>query len=130
MFHPLRTIFYLSIPIFIVHGIEEYLTGFASIDPIFAFVFRPVISMATNQGLFIVFQGMVWLLLIVSALLLLDERWQQRLILIPGILYILEIHHLIEVVIRRSYYPGSFTAIAFPILAYYFWKEYMRSFHS
>ena len=127
MIRTLRSIFFLSIPIFIVHGIEEYVMGFTKIDPIFRFIFQPVLSMSTDQGTFLVFQIMLWLLLIVSALLLLGEKWQRRLFIIPGIFYIVEVHHLIETIMRQSYYPGSLTAIAFPVLAFFFWKEYLHA---
>ncbi|MBI5794612.1 hypothetical protein HZA87_06075 [Candidatus Uhrbacteria bacterium] len=119
----LHSIFFISIPIFIAHGIEEYLTGFAEIDSIFAFVFQAVLKMSVANGAFVVFQIMFWLLLVMSAFLLLGEHWQRRLLIIPGILYIFEIHHLIEAVLRWEYYPGLFTAFAFPLLAFFFWKE-------
>ena len=120
-------IFYLSIPVFIVHGIEEYLTGFTEVDSSFAFVFQPVLRMSITNGTFVVFQIMTWILLIVCALLLLGEHWQRRLLIISGILYIFEMHHLIEVIVKQSYYPGSLTATAFPVLAFFFWKEHFRT---
>lgn len=125
----LRRIFIFSIPIFMAHGIEEYLTGFYDSDPISVFVFKPFSGMAVSQATFGVFQIMVWILLVVSALLL-SKSWQWRLVLIPGIIYLFEIHHLIEAIVRWSYYPGSLTAIAFPILAFFFWKEFFQAFRS
>ena len=123
----LRNIFFISIPLFIAHGIEEYLTGFTEVDSTFAFVFQPVLKMSVANGTFVVFQIMVWILLIICALLLLDESWQKRLLIIPGILYIFEIHHLIEAILRWEYYPGLLTGLAFPILAIYFWKEVIQN---
>ena len=129
MFSNLRKIFFVSIPVFIAHGIEEYVTGFPQIDSTFAFVFRPVLNMSVENGTFIVFQIMVWLLLIICWLLLLGENWQKRLIVIPGVLYIFEFHHIIEAIIRWEYYPGLFTGLAFPIFAFLFWKEVIRNFY-
>ncbi|TSC59139.1 MAG: Uncharacterized protein Greene041662_646 [Candidatus Peregrinibacteria bacterium Greene0416_62] len=126
MFHRLRTIFAWSIPVFIAHGVEEYLTGFTKVDPIFAFVFQPVLRMPVANGTFVVFQVMAWILLIVCAVLLLGERWQKRLLIIPGLLYIFEMHHLIEALLRWNYYPGLLTAIVFPVFAVLFWREYFR----
>lgn len=126
MLTKLHWIFIASIPVFILHGIEEYLTGFFQIDPIFLWVFQPILGMPTEQASFIVFQIMVWVLLIVSALLLQGNRWHRRLLLIPGVLYILEAQHLIEAAWRQGYYPGSLTAIVFPILAFFFWREFVR----
>ena len=125
MFPKLRFLFFLSIPLFVIHGIEEYVTGFPDVDTFFMIIFRPVMSLPLPQATFVVFQVMLWLLLILSALVLLGERWQRRLLIIPGIVYILEAHHLIEAIIRWTYYPGSLTAIFFPILAFFFWREYL-----
>lgn len=127
MLTKLHWIFIASIPVFILHGTEEYMMGFFRIDPVFLWVFQPVLRMPADQASFLIFQIMLWLLLIVSALLLLGKRWQRCLLVIPGIIYILEMHHLIEAIMRQSYYPGSITAIAFPVLAFFFWKEYPHS---
>src|SRR3989344_2677749 len=35
--------------------------------------------------------------------------------------------HVIEVIVKQSYYPGSLTATAFPVLAFFFWKEHFRT---
>lgn len=126
MLHKLRTIFAWSIPVFIAHGIEEYLTGFTKVDRIFAFVFQPVLGMSIANGTFVVFQIMAWIFLIVCAVLLMGERWQKRLLIIPGLLYIFEVHHLIEALLRWNYYPGLLTAIIFPVFAILFWREYFR----
>lgn len=103
------------------------MTGFFRIDPSFLWVFRPILGMPVDQASFLTFQIMLWLLLIMSALLLLGKRWQRGLLAILGAVYVLEIHHLIEAIIRQSYYPGSLTAIAFPVLAFFFWREYLHS---
>ena len=123
----LRFLFGISIPLFIAHGIEEYMTGFVHEDASFAFVFRRILELPTAESAFLVFQIMVWLLLIVSALLISGAKWQRRLLAIPGVLYVLETHHLFETIIRQSYYPGSVTAIAFPVLGFFFWKEYAHA---
>ena len=123
----LRNIFLLSIPIFILHGMEEYITGFTQVDPIFLWVFRPLLDMSVNQATFLVFQIMLGVLLIVSALLILGEKWQRRMIIIPGLLYIFEFHHLYEAIIRKTYYPGLITALFFPFVAFFFWKAYFKN---
>lgn len=130
MFRKLRTIFFVSIPVFIAHGIEEYLTGFTEVDAIFTFLFQPVLKMSVEQGTFVVFQVMAAILLIVSGLLLLGEKWHKRLLILPGILYIFELHHLVEAIIRWEYYPGLITSLVFPILGFLFWKEWYRSLRS
>ncbi|HLD71400.1 MAG TPA: hypothetical protein VI873_02180 [Candidatus Peribacteraceae bacterium] len=117
----------MSIPVFIAHGIEEYLTGFTEIDPIFAFVFRPIIAMNPANAGFVVFQVMIGLLLFLYALFLFDQKWLHRLLIIPGILYVLEGHHIVQAIIKQSYYSGTVTALLFPVLAVFFWRKYVRT---
>ena len=124
----LRIIFVASIPVFIAHGLEEYFTGFYNVDGIFKFVFQPFESMTIPQATFLLFQIMIWLLLIVSALLITNSKWQLRLMIIPGLIYIFEFHHIWKALTSGSYYPGVITAISFPILAFLFWKQLLKEF--
>jgi len=124
----LKIIFALSIPIFIAHGLEEYFTGFFNADNIFRFVFSPFETMPVLQASFLLFQIMLWLLLIISLLLITSEKWQFRLMIIPGLIYIFELHHLWKALISWGYYPGLITALFFPIIAFLFWKELSRRY--
>jgi hypothetical protein len=123
----LKTIFALSIPIFIAHGLEEYLVGFYNVDNIFKFVFRPFEIMTVLQATFLLFQIMIWLLLIISFLLISNEKWKLRLMIIPGLVYIFELHHIWKALILWDYYPGVITAIIFPIIGFLFWKELFKN---
>lgn len=122
----LKSIFGLSIPLFILHGIEEYQTGFYKIDPLDQLIFKPFLEMDGHQVMFITFQVMFLLLLVVSLLLVLNERWRLRMMFILGIVYVIEVHHIWNAVAAWSYYPGLYTAIFFPVLAFFFWRELMR----
>lgn len=124
----LKTIFAISIPVFIAHGLEEYFTGFYNIDGISRFVFSPFGNMTIFQATFLLFQIMIWLLLIISLLLITSDKWRLRLMLIPGIIYIFELHHIWKAFESWSYYPGVITAIAFPFIAFFFWKELLKEF--
>ena len=119
----LTTIFGLSIPLFILHGIEEYRAGFYRSDDLSQFVFGPVGLMEGYQAAFIVFQIMFWLLLIVSFLSLLSEWWRLRLMAVLGLVYVLELRHLWKAFASGSYYPGLITAILLYIAGVFFWKE-------
>ncbi|HEY4518495.1 MAG TPA: HXXEE domain-containing protein [Candidatus Paceibacterota bacterium] len=123
----LKNIFFLSIPVFVAHGLEEYFTGFYSIDPYTDLVFGNLNVMPTPQAVFLIFQMMLWLLLIVSAFLITSEKWQMRLMLIPGLVYIFEIHHIWKAIEAGGYYPGLVTSLAFPIIAVVFWKELLKN---
>ena len=124
----LKTIFLISIPIFVAHGLEEYFNHFYNVDSYFKFVFKPFETMSVPQASFLIFQIMLWMLLFISFLLILNEKWRLRLMVIPGIVYLLELHHVWKALAIGGYYPGVITAIAFPIIAFVFWKELLKNY--
>lgn len=67
----LRNIFIISIPVFIAHGLEEYFTNFYNLDSFSRFAFAPFDNMTVPQATFLLFQIMIWVLLITCALLIL-----------------------------------------------------------
>src|SRR3989344_4072851 len=69
----LKTIFYISIPVFIAHGLEEIFNGFYNVDWFFKLTFRFLETMSIPQATFIVFQIMIWLAFIVFAFLIASE---------------------------------------------------------
>lgn len=124
----LKNIFALSIPLFIAHGIEEFATHFYDTDAWDQAIFGNLFgNLSTHGATFITFQIMLWLLLIISFLLLLGEKWQFRILAIAGVIYIYELHHIIKAVSVGGYYPGLVTALVFPVIAYFFWMEWFRS---
>ncbi len=126
----LKNVFALSVPVFIAHGIEEFLTGFYNLDAWDLAIFAPIANLSTHAAMFLTFQIMLWLLLIVAFLLLLGERWQLRMLAVLGLVYIFEFHHLVKALLVGGYYPGLITALAFPIIAYFFWQEWFRTLKS
>ncbi len=123
----LKTIFGLSIPLFVLHGIEEYRTGFYKVDELVQFISRPFLEMSGHQTMFITLQVMFWLLLIVSFLLVASERWRFRIMVVFGLVYVLELQHIWKAVTSWNYYPGLITAFLFPIVGYFFWKELIKN---
>lgn len=119
----LKIIFGLSIPLFILHGIEEFRTGFYEADALSEFIFRPLERMSEHEVMFITFQIMFWLLLVVAFLMTISERWRLRMMSVLGVVYIVELHHIWTAFALGSYYPGLITALLFPIVGYFFWKE-------
>ncbi|MBS3148564.1 HXXEE domain-containing protein [Candidatus Woesearchaeota archaeon] len=124
----LQQLFLISIPLFVVHGLEEYWTGFYNVDPIFKIVFNSFGTMNLFQALFLLFQIMLWALFIFSYLIL-RKKWLIGLMAILGVVFIFEIHHLIEAVILRAYYPGSISALLFPIIGFFYWKELIKNWN-
>jgi hypothetical protein len=123
----LKLIIGLSIPLFILHGIEEYVTHFYNVDTHLQGVFSPLSGLTIHGATFVVFEVMFWLLLIVSFLLLLGPKWQLRAVALIGVVYLYELHHIYKAIMSEAYYSGLYTSLAFPILAFFFWKEWLRS---
>src|SRR3989344_4289024 len=90
----LKTIFAASIPFFIAHGLEENFNGFHNISwrPNLIFVFLN--DSPAPKATFIIFQIMMWLALIIMAFLISSERWRLRLMFLPAIIFIVELHHI------------------------------------
>jgi len=124
----LKRLFLISIPIFITHGLEEYFTDFYNIDSFSKFVFGYFKSMSVYQATFLLFQIMIWLLLIISFLLISGNKWQLRLMVIPGLLYVFEFQHIIKALESSSYYSGLITSLLFPIIGFFYWKELINHF--
>lgn len=123
----LKLIFGLSIPVFIAHGVEEYMTHFNEINPPDQAIFGLLSSLPNHGATFVAFQLMFWLILIVSLLLLLGGRLQFYTFSIIGVVFLYEIHHIIKAVVGQSYYPGVYTSLAFPVFAALFWREWVRA---
>ena len=124
----LKVLFALSIPLFIVHGIEEILTGFYAVDAWDQFLFTPFAALSMHGVMFVTFQLMLWLLLIVSFALLSGEKWRFRMLAVIGVVYVFELHHIAKAILAGGYYPGLITSLFFPVLAYFFWKEWMQNY--
>lgn len=126
----IHNLFLIAVVLFIAHGLEEYFTGFYKVDSLFHFAFRFYDNMKVSQATFLVFQIMLWVLLILSYLLIYQRQWVLYLLAIPGLVCVAEFHHLVKAAVRMAYYPGSITALILIIFGYFYWKEWMRLFKS
>lgn len=124
----LKNLFLLAILFFIVHGLEEIFSGFANTDSHAAFIFGKLTTLPTMEALFILFQIMIWLLLVIGYLLLLGPKWQLRLLSIPAIIFIYELHHLYKALAVGGYYPGLATAIPLYVIGFFFWNELIKNY--
>lgn len=123
----LKNIFFVSIPILFFHGLEEYFTGFYNTDSHARFVFSYLNTLPTQQAVFLLFQVMLWIALVIFAFLISSEKWRLRLMILPGLIYIYEFHHIWKAFQVGGYYPGIITGSVFPILAFLFWRELAHS---
>lgn len=124
----LKTIFIISIPFFIAHGLEEIFNNFYNIDWSVKIIFGFLNEMSVPQATFIVFQIMIWLAFMVFAFLIASEKWRLRLMFLPGIIFIIELHHIWKALEAWNYYPGVITAISLTIIGFFFWRELIKQF--
>ncbi|MFY9462867.1 MAG: HXXEE domain-containing protein [Candidatus Sungiibacteriota bacterium] len=124
----LKNIFLLAVILWIAHGIEELVTNLYSVDSHVDTMFSFVKGFTPIYAAFVVFIIMFSITLIVSYMLILGPKWQLRLIIIPGLIMIYELEHFYKAFLMGGYYPGLITALGFPIIAFFFWRELLKSF--
>ncbi len=117
-------ILFWTILFFMLHVIEEYLTGFVYLDRIFLWASHPFIHLGTPLFLFTIFQIVLWGAMIGLYYHSQKKRKEYYLWLV-GAIIAFETHHIIESIITKSYYPGTLTAtiiivIGLPLL---FWRK-------
>jgi hypothetical protein len=122
----LKLLFAISIPIFMAHGLEELWTNFYSIDTHYHALFGAFDGMPVYKATLLLFNLMTWLWLITSLLLITDPKWQLRLAFLPMVLYVFELHHLLDIAKARGYTPGAITGLAFPILAVLYGRQWLK----
>jgi len=114
----------VSIPLFVAHGLEEYFTGFYLNDPIFKFALILFQGMGFNQGMFLLLQIMILLILVISFTILSKKYWIFLTLL--GLTFVVESHHIIHAVLIRGYYPGLVTSIPLVFLGFLLGKELIK----
>lgn len=114
----ITTLLKLSIPLFLVHAVEEYSTGILNLDPLFRWVTAqglPTVSLYIAEQF-----GLVVLLL-----LAIYYPWFWLRVFI-GLLFILEITHIIPALQQMSYYPGLVTGALLVVFGIFYWDRLMR----
>jgi hypothetical protein len=121
----LKFLFFLSLILIAAHGVEEFNTNFLYVDEtnrFFANLF------ATKEEVFYwAFHIMWWLMLIVVYLVIMGGKWALIPLTLFGIVYVFEIHHLYKAFQTGGYYPGMLTAIFYPIMGIFYWKELIKN---
>ena len=126
----LKNLFLLSIPLFIVHGIEEYLTKFYDVYPLLNFKWTENMFYSIPQATFLTVQIMWWLLLLIAYVLLRRDKGTLYLMILVGLIYIYELTHILSAIIIQGYTPGFITAILFPFITFFYWKELIKNWRN
>lgn len=117
----LLNLFLFSIVLVVVHGLEEYFTGFHNVDWSFLLIFG---RFSNNLAVtYILYQIALYALLFALYACIKKGIWVKPIVLTVSIIMVLELQHVYELVITGKYYPGAYTAILFPVLAFALWRE-------
>ncbi len=119
----LKTILKIAFLISIVHGLEEYITGFYKIDKSYLI---SIGRLSTSGNAFLFYQLVLWLLFLMLLILIYKNKKVFGLIILVGILLTLEVQHLYEAIVRLEYYSGLWTSLLFIPTVFLFWKELLK----
>lgn len=120
----LKHIFLLSLALIYAHGLEEIIGGFQYFD---SFMVAGARYFGTNPEFFYWMSHLIfWISLPTLFLIFRNKKLGLLLISIFGIIYFVELHHITKGFIARSYYPGMITALFYPIIGLFFWRQLIR----
>lgn len=123
----LKTIFALSIPLFIAHALEEYITKFYERDAWDEFFPARFVASPEQAGVVFLLVQVVLVCLLLGVLLFrMNERVRCWLFAGVGLLYVYELIHIVRAFLAGTYYPGLITAILFIPVALVFWREWFH----
>lgn len=121
----LKVLLMISIVIVYFHFFEEVISGFYKND----WIMKDISSLFQNINQAQYYAShIVWILMIgPAALLALGGKWILRILTFYGLVFIFELHHLVDAISTLNYYPGVITNIAFEIVGFLYWKELLRN---
>ena len=122
----LKLILLLTLVLIYLHGLEEFLSGFPFNDP--WMVFFGNLFETKTQVFYWAFHIMWWILVPVGIILLMGgKKLIYILLMLFGVIYVTELHHVIKSISAGHYYPGMITGLMYPILGFFYWKELIKN---
>lgn len=121
-----KKLFLVLVVLFMLHGVEEYLTGFYKVDLSLAQFFGFFEIIPWPQAVFLLFQAMWWLILVLILLFIFVKKWSYYAMIIIGLITLLEIHHIYKALAQMAYYPGLLTSLLIVVVGIFFLKELLR----
>lgn len=120
----LKKLFIISLLLIYAHGIEEVITGFQYNDSFMIF-FADYFN--TTPELFYWISHLIWWIsLPLLFILFKPHRLGLPLMILFSIVFVVEIHHVIKGLVSGSYYPGMVTALVYPVMGFFFWKQLIQ----
>lgn len=111
----LKQLTFWSLPLFILHGLEEYLAGYTGLANM----------VSTSAETFLLFEIMFWLALGVFIVSL--TKWRYILFFTLGLLFIYEFIHLFWSLRSLNYKPGLITGVLLAVFGFFYWKELLQT---
>lgn len=117
----LKLIIAAAIGLFVLHGVEEYATGFPTTDKSFLWIVNLFQGANHEQSLFIMYQIGLMTVLTVTYAVVFFRIPKLVLLVLLGLILILESSHILVALMINRYYPGLYTSLLFPVLSVLYW---------
>ena len=114
----------ISIPLFLIHAVEEYLTGFYNGDETISFL-GTTLGMSP-LSIFILLQ--IFLFAVILVVLLRKSRIRKIGLIVFGLILLLELSHPVSSLIGGQYTPGLYTSVPIIIIGVFYIFLLFRSF--
>mgnify|MGYP001597440980 CR=1 FL=1 len=121
----LKIIFAASLFVIYLHGVEEVIGGFQHVDSFMAF---GASLLNTSVEIFYWTSHIVWWLAVpLLYFIFRNSAYLFLLLSLYGLVFVVELHHVAKAMQIGSYYPGAITAIFYPIIGFFFWRELLHA---
>jgi hypothetical protein len=124
IYKKLRYVVSLSIIIFFIHSIEEYLTKLYEVDH--SLIAISAYLNLTTKNVYLASQIILFAFLIVFLASLLKDKLYKPLAIMLGVIFVFELTHIYSVISIAGYYPGLYTGIMLLIIGFFYWKELFK----
>ena len=115
----LKTILLISIPLFALHGLEEYFSQFYLLDPSFGWIGG--IANTTSKTVFLIEQALGLLLLLITF-----YKPHKVLLIAVGVVFVIELSHPIFAALSHVY-AGLLTSIPLIVLGFLYVRRFLVS---
>lgn len=124
----LERIFLISLFLIYIHGVEEIIGGFQHFDSFMIFGAK---YFSTTPEMFYWISHLIWWFSVPLIFIVFKKyRFILLIMAIYGTVFIIEFHHVIKAFIAKSYYPGTITALFYPLIGFFYWKELLKNWRS
>ncbi len=124
----LKKLLGISLLLIYAHGLEEIITGFYPSDRYM--IFFSSLFASIPQATYWISHLLFWVFLLISYLLVIGGRWKYFVLALFGTIFFIELHHPIDAFLTGGYYPGMITALIYPFIGFFYWKQLITDWKS